>query len=301
MGSRTIALACASVLSVASSVSAQSPSTTDSLTPLQRAVACASPPILATDPPDALHIVGSQDVVSRSAFGTPEVLVLSGGLDHQVKVNDLYFVRRVKRGAETLNDKLPHTVLTIGWVRIVSANQKMALASPEHTCSEMRLGDYLEPFVPPAALEMSATEPLVQSELNFDSYARVLHGEWDRGSIGPNEFATLDHGLDRNIRVGTRFAVYRDLQLAQNPLKRIGEAIAVMVGPQLTVVRVTSARDALFIGDVMVPRTADNVAGPPPPPSINDVIPGPNPNLLSVCRGGRVPPQSPQCAGSEPR
>jgi hypothetical protein len=191
--------------------------------------------------------------------------------------------------------------VTAGWVRIVSVNEKMALASPEHACSEIRIGDYLEPFVPPAIMDVPAMAPLVQSELNFDAYTRLLHGENDRGSVGPNEFAMIDHGLDRNIRVGTRFAVYRDLQLAQNPLKRIGEAIAVMVGPQMTVVRVTSARDAMFIGDVMVPRTADNVSLPPPPPPITQDIPGPDPTLPSVCRGGRVPPQSPQCAGSEPR
>jgi len=264
MGSRTIALACASVLSVASSVSAQNPAV-DSMTPLQKAVACASPPILATDPPgDALRVAGSQDVVGRNAFGTPEVLVLSGGLDHDVKVNNLYFVRRVVRGAETIKDKLPHMVQTAGWVRVVSVNQKMALASPEHTCGEIRTGDYLEPFVPPAVTESAAMAPLVQTELNFDAYSRVLHGESMRNSIGTNEFAMIDHGLDYNIRVGTRFAVYRDLKLAQNPLKRIGEAIAVMVGPQLTVVRVTSSRDAVFSGDVLVPRMADGVTVPQP-------------------------------------
>jgi hypothetical protein len=58
------------------------------------------------------------------------VLVLSAGTDHGIKVNDMYFVRRLFRGAETINDALPHTILTAGWVRIVSVNEKMALASP---------------------------------------------------------------------------------------------------------------------------------------------------------------------------
>ena len=266
MSSRTIALSCASVLLVASSVSAQNPAA-DSMTSMQKAVACASPPILATDPPDALRIAGSQDVFNRDLFGTPEVLVLSGGTDHDVKVNNLYYVRRVLRGAETISDKkMPHSVQTTGWVRVVSVNEKMALVSPEHTCSEMRVGDYLEPFVPPIVMEGAILPPLVQSELNFDAYSRVLHGELGRTAIGANEFATIDHGLDYNLKVGARFAVYRDLKLAQNPLKRIGEGVAVMVGPQMTVVRVTSARDALFIGDVMVPRTADGAQAPSPTP-----------------------------------
>jgi hypothetical protein len=251
------------VLLVASSVSAQNPAV-DSLTSLQKAVACASPPVVATEPSDALHIVGSQDVVNRAVFGTPEVLVLSGGLDHGVKVNDLYYVRRIRRGAETINDKLPHAVQTSGWVRVVSVNERMALASPEHTCSEIHSGDYLEPFVAPVVMEGSTLAPLVQSELNFDIYARVMHGENNRSSMGTNEFATIDRGLDYNIRVGARFAIYRDLKLAQNPLKRVGEAMVVMVGPTMTVVRITSARDAVFSGDVMFSRRVDGAQAPPP-------------------------------------
>ena len=265
MGSRTVALTCASVLSVASLVSAQAPAP-ESLTALQTAVACASPPFIAGEPADAIRIVGSQDVVGRDLFGTPEVLVLSHGTNHGVKVNDLYFVRRVFRGAETIKDKLPHPIQTAGWVRIVSVNEKTALASPEHTCSDIRSGDYLEPFVAPVVVEGAAMPPIVQSELNFDAYTFVLHGDLERRSAGTNEFATIDHGFDRNIRIGARFAVYRDLQLAQNPLKRIGEAIAVSVGPSLTIVRITSARDAIFSGDIMVPRTSDGVQVPPPAP-----------------------------------
>jgi hypothetical protein len=70
MGTRTVALACASVLSAAHLVSAQVPSA-ESLTNLQTAVACASPPVTVHEPADAVRIVGSQDVVSRALFGTP--------------------------------------------------------------------------------------------------------------------------------------------------------------------------------------------------------------------------------------
>mgnify|MGYP003348296000 CR=1 FL=1 len=75
MGSRKAALACTSVLSMACLVSAQT-QPGDSLTPLQKAVACQSPPFLTTEPVGAVRIAGSQDVVSRELFGTPEVLVL---------------------------------------------------------------------------------------------------------------------------------------------------------------------------------------------------------------------------------
>jgi hypothetical protein len=293
---RTIALVCASLLSIASSIPAQSQSG-ESLTALQTAVACQSPPVLGTEPTDALRIVGSQDVVGRTTFGMPEVLVLDRGTG-RVKVNDVYFVRRIFRTAETLHDKVAHTVQTIGWVRVVAANAQMSLASPEHTCSELRAGDYLEPFVAPLAMEGIMMAPLVQSELNFDAYAKVLHGEFERRTAGTNEFATIEHGSDRNIRVGTRFAVYRDLRLSQNPLKRIGEAIAVSVGPSMTLVRVTSARDAIFTGDLMVPRAADGVSAEPPASEATDRRKVAAPNRLSGCQNeARVPPQNPRCVG----
>jgi len=293
---RTIALACASLLSVASSVLAQSQSG-ESLTALQTAVACQSPPVLATEPAGALRIVGSQDVVGRTTFGMPEVLVLGAGAA-RVKVNEVYFVRRLFRTAETLHDKVAHTVQTVGWVRVVAANEQMSLASPEHTCSEMRAGDYLEPFVPPLVTEGIMMGPLVQSELNFDAYAKVLHGETERRTAGTNEFATIDHGVDRDIKVGARFAVYRDLRLSQNPLKRIGEAIAVSVGPSMTLVRVTSARDAIFAGDLMVPRAADGVRAEPPASEAADRRKVAAPSRPSGCQNeARVPPQNPRCAG----
>jgi hypothetical protein len=286
MGTRTVALACASVLSMAHFVSAQP---AESLTAMQTAVACASPPVMAHEPVDAIRIAGSQDVVNRGTFGSPEVLVLSHGANHGVRVNDIYFSRRIQRGAETLRDKLPHAVMTSGWVRVVAVNEKMALVSPEHVCSDIRTGDFLEPFVAPVVVEDQKLAPLVQAELNFDAYARVLHGEFDRQSIGTNEFATIAHGFDRNVRIGTRFAIYRDLEVPENPLKRIGEAIAVSVGPDLTVVRVTSARDAVFSGDVMVPRTSDGVVLPPPPDA--------PPSRPFGCRNeDHVPPQSRRCA-----
>jgi hypothetical protein len=297
MRSRTIALACAGVLSAASSVTAQS-QPGDSLTPLQTAVACAAPPVLATEPADAIRIVGSQDTVDRSSFGMPEVLVLNSGTNRNIKVDTLYFVRRVSRGAETLHDKLPHPVQTGGWVRVVAANEKMALVSPVHTCSDLRSGDYLEPFIAPVVMEGGMTLPLVQGELNFDAYARVLYGDFQRQSVGSNEFATLDRGFDRNIRVGTRFAIYRDLKLAQNPLKRVGEAVAVSVGPSMTLVRVMNTRDAVFAGDLMVPRTLDGVKSEPVPSETADSLKKASPNPLSGCQTeGRVPPQNPRCVG----
>jgi hypothetical protein len=188
---------------------------------MQKAVACASPPILANDPPDALRIAGSQDVVNRDLFGTPEVLVLSGGTDHDVRVNNLYYVRRVLRPAETINDrKQPHTVQTTGWVRVVSVNERMALVSTEHTCTEMRVGDYLEPFVPPTLPE-GDTSPLTRGEQDFEAIRGSCHGRMTGWPL-----ARRVHRHRPRIDPTSRwlaFAIWRDLQATGMPLTAIGE------------------------------------------------------------------------------
>ena len=256
-----------------------------SMTPLQTAVACAPPPVTTVEPAGAPRIVGSQDVVERGLFGQPEVLVIDAGATRDVQVNRLYFVRRVFRGAETVHDAHPHSVQTTGWVRVVAVNAKTALVSPEHVCSSIEAGDYLEQFrVPEVPAEDAARTPLVQTDLDFTAYVRVLYGDYERRSAGPGDFVVIDHGADRNIHVGTRFGIYRDLELAENPLKPVGEAIVVSVGPSLALVRITNARDAVYSDDVVVPRTTDQVT-PAPSAPLDASRHAPQP---------RLPPQMPK-------
>ena len=85
-------------------------------------MACAQPPFLMLQPADAPRIVGSQDVVVRSTFGAPELLVINAGSARGIQINQQFYVRRLFRSAETLHDKVPHTVETAGWVRVVAVN-----------------------------------------------------------------------------------------------------------------------------------------------------------------------------------
>ena len=264
MRSRFFTLAATIALAGTATVaSAQAP---EPLTAAQVSVACAPPPVLSMEPSDALRIAGSQDVVTRSNFGTPELLVLSAGSARGLQINQQFFVRRLFRTAETLHDKVPHTVQTAGWVRIVAVNAAMAIASPDHICSEIREGDYLEAFVAPALPAGDISAPVTQGELDFKNYSRVLYGASQKRSAGTSEYVMIDHGADRNITVGAHFGVWRDLQTNGIPLTAIGEATAVNVGPSMSLLLVTKARDAVFSNDVVVPRLDTGVAAAPVSP-----------------------------------
>src|SRR5947209_2969602 len=142
MGSRMFTLAATVALAGTVSVASAQVTAPQPLTKSQLAVACSPPPLVAVEPTGVPRILGSQDVVLRSSFGTPELLVINVGTDQGIQVNQQYFVRRLFRTAETHRDKLPHMVHTAGWVRIVAANEKTAIATPDHACSDIRTGDY---------------------------------------------------------------------------------------------------------------------------------------------------------------
>lgn len=247
---RFVVLAAACAL-VASGAAAQTPET---LTPVQIAVACAPPPVLASVPADASHIIGSQDTVKRTVFGTPEVLVVSGGTDRGLSLGQEYFIRRVVRSAETYRDKLPHQVLTIGWLRVVAVNATTAIASVDHACGDILAGDFIEPFQAPTLPEGDVTAIDTTREPDFTSIGKVLYGADEKRSAGAGEFMLIDRGMDKSVAVGEHYAIYRQLKVTGAPLTSIGEATVVSLGPTMALVRINRARDAVFSGDLAIPR-----------------------------------------------
>jgi len=266
MGSRMFTLA--TTVALAGTVSAAfaqaPPINAEPLTKNQLIVACSPPPIVSREPFDAPRIVGSQDVVTRTSFGTPELLVISVGSNHGMQVNQQYFVRRLFRTAENRTDKLPHMVHTAGWVHVVAVNETMAIVRPDHVCSEIRTGDFLEAFEAPSLPDDDIFRPVTRGDLDFKNYSRVLSGPYDKLSASSGEFIAIDHGADRNITVGSHFAIWRDLQATGMPLTAIGEATAVSVGASRSVLLVTRTRDAVFKDDVIVRHVEETAAAVEP-------------------------------------
>src|SRR5689334_6461644 len=98
MGSRMFTLATTVALAgTVSAASAQAPINSAPMSQSQVAVACSPPPLVTREPLDLPRVMGSQDVVTRTSFGTPELLVVNVGTNHGMQVNQQYFVRRLFR------------------------------------------------------------------------------------------------------------------------------------------------------------------------------------------------------------
>ncbi len=260
------ATALLTLLAAAAGASAAEPSSSPlSLSIDEIAAACAPLPSVQPPSPDALRLAGGQDSVPRTAFGPRDLVVLAGGTDRGVRIDQAYYVRRAVDFADAggILRSGERPIHTAGWVRVIAVNASSAIAAVEHTCGVLLRGDYLEPFavpVLPAGIDRADTT----GALDFGSVGRVLFGDMDRRTAGPGDYMVIDRGAERGATAGGRLAIYRDLDAftaearsssaAPLPLSAIGEAVVVSAAPTLSLVRIVSARDAVRSGDLVVPR-----------------------------------------------
>jgi hypothetical protein len=251
MRSHRVLLAAAFILvATVAGVAQEQPATTFSQ--LELAIACAPPPTF--DPPagEPLRIVGAQDSIPRTEFGTGDLLVVNGGTAAGVQLGQQFYVRRPNRfGMYDITHRQGSK--TVAWIRIVAANESTSIATFEHLCGPVAKGDYLEPFVAPvvppgADLDEAPGEP------DFNAMGQIVSGNENRSAMGPGDFMLIDRGSEQGMKPGTRLALYRGAGDAGTPLASLGEAIVISTSSKMSLTRITRTRDAVRSGDFVAPR-----------------------------------------------
>ena len=244
-----VSLAAAFVLVAALDGVAQTPT---ELSQLEIAVACAPPPTFDLPAGEPFRIIGTQDAIPRSEYGTRDLLVVNGGTGAGVQLGQQFYVRRANRfGLDPATHRRGSK--TGGWIRIVAVNESTAIATFEHICNTVGQGDYLEPFVTPV-IPPGAERDEAPGEPDFTSMGQIVAGNENRNEMGAGDFALIDRGSEQGLKPGARLAVYRDIGVAGMPLASLGEAIVISNSATMSLVRITRARDAVHTGDFIVPR-----------------------------------------------
>jgi hypothetical protein len=228
----------------------------DTLTAAQIALACASPAVGAATP---AAILGAQDTFPRTILGPQDLLVIAGGSDAGMQLGQRYYIRRASGAyrnpspAAYRDRRAGFTAGTAGWLRIVALNNTTSIARIDYACGAIFAGDYLEPFEAPVVLP-DADRDDSTGELDFTSLSRVVSGPENHLSAAPGEYVVIDRGTDQGIAPGARLAIYRDLRVRAMPMMALGEAVVVSASKDAAVVRINRARDAVLVGDYLVPR-----------------------------------------------
>jgi hypothetical protein len=218
---------------------------------LQLAAGCA--PRAATLPPpaDALRLIGAQDSVAHQLFGPGDLVIIGGGRARGVALGQQFFVRRPAPGRGSRRGL--RAVTTSGWIRVVAVDDTTAIALVDFSCDGMLAGDHLEAYVAPA-LPLDTNRTDTQGELDFSAPGRLLFGDNERIAGATGDFMVTDIGETRGAAPGMRFAIYRNVNVPGLPLAVVGEAIVVFADSETSVVRLTRTRDAIYGGDLLIPR-----------------------------------------------
>jgi hypothetical protein len=213
-------------------------------------VACADLPTT-TVPTPSLQVLAAQAGDRHNVFSPNEVVVLNGGTPHGVRIGNRYFTRRLQPGleGEPPSPASRGAIRTTGWLTVIAADDRFALARVDYACDNIDGGDYLEPYAEPA---LPASLP-ADGAPNFTDMGRVLFGVDRRQSFGAGDLANIDRGSAHGVGLGTRVAFYRDRENG-TPLVEMGTGIVVETATDTAKVVVTRARDAVIRGDYVVIR-----------------------------------------------
>lgn len=210
-------------------------------------VACSA--LATTLPPATAVRVGPGREHGKALFGPGDALVIKGGTTQGIKAGEDYFVRRVvpDRFAREASDGVrTYSIHTAGWVHIVEVQADTAVATVTKACDGIIEGDYLEAFVKPA-LPPEATS----GEPDYNNPGHLVLGD-DRRQMGAQgDMMVLDRGSDHGLHAGQRLTIFRPTGDGAGPVAKIGEATAMIVGPESTVVRIEKVIDAVVVGDLV--------------------------------------------------
>src|SRR5688572_21796349 len=214
------------------------------------ALACA-PSMTFAAPPMPLRITGGQDSFVRRIFVPGDLVTLNAGTDNGIEVGQQFYARRVQvQGGQAATRSRPGVIRTAGWILVYAVDDRMSLATIEHACDAVQLGDYLEPFAIPTVPAQLPGRPAAQRS----NYGHVLSGTDNRLTFGTGEYVMVDRGSDHGVALGAQFVVYRDKLEPGNFLFELADAVAVDVRPETTTLRVTRAIDGVRVGDYVALR-----------------------------------------------
>jgi hypothetical protein len=208
-------------------------------------VSCTDLPT-STVPASPLRVVASHSGGPHMLYGTGEVVVINGGTPQGLMVGQKYFIRHLQLGlsAEPPSVKTPAPIRTAGYLTVIAADERFALARIDFACDAIEAGDYLDPFVDPVL----PTTVAADGAANFADMARVLFGTDRHETFGDGDFLNIDRGSAKGVGVGTRVAFYRDRQNG-TPLVEIGTGVVVDVTTDSAKVVVVRVNESVFSGD----------------------------------------------------
>ena len=208
-------------------------------------LACTDLPT-STSPITDLRVVGLQHGDRRINAARGDLVVLNGGTPQGLVIGQQYFTRRLMKpiNHEPMSAANPAAVATSGWLTVVAADARFAIARIDESCLAVEAGDYLTPYAAPVLPDTVAEA----GRIDFSDLGLVLFGTHRRTTFGAGDLLSIDRGQSRGLTAGARVAFYRDRHNG-TPLVEIGEGIVVELSAETAKVVLERAAMDVHSGD----------------------------------------------------
>lgn len=212
---------------------------------IREQIACA-PRSLAAPPLDRMRVAGSA-VHGRLMFAPGDAVIVNAGRAQGVQPGQQYYVRRYihDRFTPVSLDFQPYSIHTAGWLTIVDAKDTMSIAQITHACDGILEGDFLEPYVEPVE-----PAPALGGEPDFEHPGRIVMADERRQMGFEGLVMILNRGTDHSVRAGQTVTIYRETMSGRGPIIDVGRATVLTVGPQLSLIRIDSSHEPVYVGDL---------------------------------------------------
>jgi hypothetical protein len=191
-----------------------------------------------------------RDQPERLMFSSVDPLIVEGGTAAGLSVGQVFVVRhRFPVVAPDRPDRVAYDgQRTAGWVRLTEVHDAYALAEAIYACSEFLRGDELHPYEAARAVVASGGVP------DFGDPARVIFGDDGRTMAGPTQLLVIDRGRSGGLLLGQSVTLFRRNLGDGGPVSRVAEGLVVRLDEDTATIRLDTARDAVYIGDLVAPH-----------------------------------------------
>lgn len=198
--------------------------------------------------PDTM-IVGAEREYERDTFSDGDVIYINKGKAQGVEPGQLFLIMEIKEEVAGFGPLATKR----GRARVTALSDDRCSAVIEKSCDWTTIGNYLIPFEP--------IDTVMGKNLGFDvppfevqgEKGAVIYLQSDFNQVGSGNWALIDMGTQAGLQVGQQMLVYRIVEEGA-PVQIFGNVVVVDVQNATATVKVLTCRDALRMGDTVMPH-----------------------------------------------
>jgi len=167
---------------------------------------------LRSDQPAPTLIVAEREDLAKAKLSTGEVVYLNGGLSQSVLPGQEYSILRTGREVlHPLTGEVMGTVThQVGRLKVIASQDQTATAMIEMACSDISVGDWLEPFEE-LPVPLSAGAPFQRYGLEFEETSKgyIVYTSEDLQNVATGNLIEIDLGSNEGLAPGDHVMIYR--------------------------------------------------------------------------------------------